>query len=230
MAGGLVDTTEMYLKAIYEMEEEGVVPMRARLVERLGQSKPTVSETVARLERGKLLHVDAARVVRLTDKGRLSATSVMRKHRLAERLLLDVIGLSWPQVHNEACRWEHVMGDVVEERIASLLGDVDADPFGNVIPSCREAGPGLHAAEAAGLVSVAAFLEKNPEGGRCRLARIGESLQVDESLLAEFEAARMMPGAQMLVRSGDGVVTAETEGSLPVDLAPWMRVHLLVRA
>ena len=91
MSGDLVDTTEMYLKAIYELEEEGVPPLRARLVERLGQSKPTVSETVARLERDGLLTIVGARTIELSVKGRKQATTVMRKHRLAERLLLDQI-------------------------------------------------------------------------------------------------------------------------------------------
>src|SRR5881628_2620670 len=110
----LIDTTEMYLRTIYELEEEGIVPLRARIAERLGQSGPTVSQTVARMERDGLLSVSGDRHLELTDLGREKATRVMRKHRLAERLLLDVIGLEWEFVHDEACRWEHVMSDRVE--------------------------------------------------------------------------------------------------------------------
>lgn len=228
MAGELVDTTEMYLKAVYELEEEGVPPLRARLVERLSQSKPTVSETVARLERAGLLYVDDGRIVRLTDEGRTQATRVMRKHRLAERLLVDVIGLPWPAVHNEACRWEHVMSDEVEQRITQLLDNTSIDPYGNPIPPCCSVGPGTDVAQASGLLSINDFLDTAPEGGTCRLARIGEMLQLDEVFLAELEEAGITPSAEIRVRSGDGVVTMETSNSLPVDLAPWMRTHLMV--
>src|SRR5258707_9588466 len=105
----LVDTTEMYLRTIYDLEEEGVVPMRARIAERLDQSGPTVSQTVARMERDGLVHVAGDRHLELTEEGRRIATRVMRKHRLAECLLVDVIRLEWEQVHSGACRWEHVI-------------------------------------------------------------------------------------------------------------------------
>src|SRR2546425_3295818 len=104
----------MYLRTIFELVEEGIVPLRARIAERLGQSGPTVSQTVARMERDGLLTVQGDRHLELTDEGRNLATRVMRKHRLAECLLVDVIGLPWEQVHAEACRWEHVMSEQVE--------------------------------------------------------------------------------------------------------------------
>ena len=95
----LIDTTEMYLRTIYDLEEEGVIPLRARIAERLEQSGPTVSQTVSRMERDGLLHVAGDRHLELTEKGRSLAIAVMRKHRLAERLLVDVIGLPWEEVH-----------------------------------------------------------------------------------------------------------------------------------
>src|SRR3979490_407292 len=107
----LVDTTEMYLRTIYDLEEEGVTPLRARIAERLDQSGPTVSQTVARMERDGLLHVAGDRHLQLSVLGRQEAVQVMRKHRLAERLLVDIIGLDWQDVHIEACRWEHVMSE-----------------------------------------------------------------------------------------------------------------------
>ena len=122
----LVDTTEMYLRTIYDLEEEGVVPLRARIAERLEQSGPTVSQTVARMERDGLLRVAGDRHLELTDKGRDLATSVMRKHRLAERLLVDIIGLPLEEVHAEACRWEHVMSEDVERRLVQVLTNPDA--------------------------------------------------------------------------------------------------------
>src|SRR3978361_2213539 len=134
----LIDTTEMYLRTIYELEEEGVVPLRARIAERLGQSGPTVSQTGARGERDGLLQVAEDRHLELSAEGRRHATSVMRKHRLAERLLDDVIGLDWDQLHIEACRWEHVMSDEVERRIVALLKPPMTCPHGNPIPGLDE--------------------------------------------------------------------------------------------
>ena len=136
----LIDTTEMYLKTILELEEDGVTPLRARIVDRLGHSGPTVSQTVARMERDGLLHVMGDRRLELTEEGRSRATEVLRKHRLAERLLLDVIGMEWAQVHDEACRWEHVMSDAVEARLVELLHDPSVDPYGNPLPGVGESG------------------------------------------------------------------------------------------
>ena len=137
----LVDTTEMYLRTIYDLEEEGVIPLRARIAERLEQSGPTVSQTVSRMERDGLLHVAGDRHLELTDKGRALAVSVMRKHRLAERLLVDVIGLPWEEVHAEACRWEHVMSEDVERRLVQVLDNPTVSPFGNPIPGLSAARP-----------------------------------------------------------------------------------------
>ena len=130
----LIDTTEMYLKTVYELTEEGITPLRARIAERLGHSGPTVSQTVARMERDGLVVVTGDRHLELTELGHDKAVRVMRKHRLAERLLTDVIGLEWPYVHEEACRWEHVMSERVEKRLASLLDHPHFDPYGNPIP------------------------------------------------------------------------------------------------
>ena len=136
----LVDTTEMYLRTIYELEEEGIIPLRARIAERLEQSGPTVSQTVARMERDGLVHVSPDRSLEMTPEGRSLAIAVMRKHRLAERLLTDIIGLDIHKVHDEACRWEHVMSDEVERRLVEVLDDVTRSPFGNPIPGLSDIG------------------------------------------------------------------------------------------
>jgi DtxR family Mn-dependent transcriptional regulator len=136
----LIDTTEMYLRTIYELVEEGIVPLRARIAERLHQSGPTVSQTVARMERDGLLTVEGDRHLELTEEGMRLATRVMRKHRLAERLLTDVIGLDWELVHAEACRWEHVMSETVERRLVELLDHPTSSPYGNPIPGLHELG------------------------------------------------------------------------------------------
>jgi DtxR family transcriptional regulator, Mn-dependent transcriptional regulator len=137
-AHGLIDTTEMYLRTVFELEEEGIVPLRARIAERLSQSGPTVSQTVARMERDGLLHVAGDRQLALTAAGRTLATRVMRKHRLAECLLVSVIQMPWEEVHVEACRWEHVISESVERRLYELLGHPDRCPHGNPIPGLAE--------------------------------------------------------------------------------------------
>ena len=136
----LIDTTEMYLRTILDLEEENIVPLRARISERLGHSGPTVSQTVARMERDGLVVVSGDRHLELTPDGRSKAVHVMRKHRLAERLLADVIGLEWEYVHDEACRWEHVMSEQVERRLIELLGQPRESPYGNPIPGLEELG------------------------------------------------------------------------------------------
>src|SRR3954465_6400977 len=143
----LIDTTEMYLRTIYELEEEGVVPLRARIAERLGQSGPTVSQTVARMERDGLLNVADARHLELTDKGRHEAVGVMRKHRLAERLLVDVIGLDWEDVHIEACRWEHARSGAGDRRIGPMREKPLVSPHGDPIPGLDDLGLPFNAAD-----------------------------------------------------------------------------------
>ena len=136
----LVDTTEMYLRTIYELEEEGITPIRARIAERLEQSGPTVSQTVGRMERDGLVVVTGDRSLRMTPEGRSLAIAVMRKHRLAERLLTDIIGLDIRKVHDEACRWEHVMSDEVERRLVEVLDTAPLTPRKAIFP----AGCGSH--------------------------------------------------------------------------------------
>lgn len=223
----LIDTTEMYLKTVYELTEEGIPPLRARIAERLGHSGPTVSQTVARMERDGLLVVGGDRHLELTDAGRERAMRVMRKHRLAERLLLDVIGLDWPHVHEEACRWEHVMSEQVERRLAGLLDHPQQDPYGNPIPGLDELGehPGGDAF-LDGVEPLAAW-----DRPTAVLARIGEPLQVDIDLLARLAEAGLRPGAVMTVERSEGIVTLAGAGSpvvldVPEDLAR----HLFVRS
>ncbi|GDY30300.1 metal-dependent transcriptional regulator [Gandjariella thermophila] len=189
----LIDTTEMYLRTIFELEEEGVVPLRARIAERLGQSGPTVSQTVARMERDGLLVVAEDRHLRLTEKGRELAIAVMRKHRLAERLLVDIIGLEWEHVHSEACRWEHVMSEAVERKLVTLLGHPTTSPYGNPIPGLDKLGAGEPAPPAeADLVRIDEVARRG--GGRVVVRRIAEHVQLDPDLMAELKSIGVMPG------------------------------------
>ena len=191
----LIDTTEMYLKTIYELEEDGVTPLRARIVERLGHSGPTVSQTVGRMERDGLLYVMGDRRLELTDRGREVAVEVVRKHRLAERLLMDIIGLGWADVHEEACRWEHVMSTQVEERLVDLLGNPSTDPYGNPLPG----------AEAQKGTSVE-YVARGDAEVRAVIVRIGEAIQADSAVIADFDALGLHPGAEVQLSAHQKVV------------------------
>ena len=201
----LIDTTEMYLRTIYELVEEGIVPLRARIAERLHQSGPTVSQTVARMERDGLLTVEGDRHLELTDEGMRLATRVMRKHRLAERLLIDVIGLDWELVHEEACRWEHVMSETVERRLVELLDHPTESPYGNPIPGLDELGEADGRRGASWTASSRSSEAAAAEEGRVLVRRISEEMQKDE--IADERAA---PGrARCRTRSITVVATAE---------------------
>ena len=190
----LIDTTEMYLRTIYELVEEGIVPLRARIAERLHQSGPTVSQTVARMERDGLLTVEGDRHLQLTEEGNSLATRVMRKHRLAERLLTDVIGLDWELVHEEACRWEHVMSETVERRLLELLDHPTESPYGNPIPGLAELGE-MRAPEKfrEGVQTLNTVVDETSR--RVRVRRISEEIQKDESLMGALRRAGAIPGA-----------------------------------
>src|SRR5690606_29279041 len=171
----LIDTTEMYLRTIYELVEDGVVPMRARIAEQLGHSGPTVSQTVARMERDGLVVVSEDRHLELTPAGSEAAVRVMRKHRLAERLLTDVIGLELAFVHDEACRWEHVMSERVERRGLEMLSVPRVSPYGNPIPGLDELGIRPESGAEVPGVSVSEALEMGVT--YVTLVRIGEAPQ-----------------------------------------------------
>jgi DtxR family Mn-dependent transcriptional regulator len=201
----LIDTTEMYLRTIFELEEEGIVPLRARIAERLSQSGPTVSQTVARMERDGLVTVEGDRHLELSEKGRTLATRVMRKHRLAECLLVDVIGMEWEDVHAEACRWEHVMSEAVERRLVELLDHPTESPYGNPIPGLAEldAQP-ADTGEGEGLQTLAASAGDNPS--RVVVRRIGEPVQTDPDLMSALRRAGVRPGDVVKVSSSAGGV------------------------
>jgi DtxR family Mn-dependent transcriptional regulator len=200
----LIDTTEMYLRTVFELEEEGIVPLRARIAERLGHSGPTVSQTVARMERDGLLKVTGDRHLELSESGRGKATRVMRKHRLAERLLLDVIGLEWELVHDEACRWEHVISEQVEHKLMRLLGEIVESPYGNPIPGLEELGgrPTVAAEFRVGVVGLPVAVDYRTVGVPVVLRRLGEPLQTDLEVLGRMARAGLRPGAAAIARRG----------------------------
>lgn len=236
----LIDTTEMYLRTIYELAEEGIVPLRARIAERLGHSGPTVSQTVARMERDGLVVVSGDRHLELTEAGHLKATRVMRKHRLAERLLTDVIGLEWSFVHDEACRWEHVMSDRVERRLVELLDHPHHSPYGNPIPGLAELGEDGHVEGFLdGVVSLIAYARAASVSDgtpadvtvRAVVGRLGEPLQTDTDLLERLSSAGVLPGAEITVERGQGIVTVGAPGAdIVLDLPDDVARHVFVVA
>jgi len=220
MSDGFHPPLEEYLEAIHELEEEGIAVIQARLAERLGHSAPSVSEMIKRLAADGYLSVDN-RAVNLTDKGRERAESVVRKHRLAERLLTDVIGLPWHKSHVEACRWEHVISDEVEERLVELLGNPTTCPHGNPIP-----GAGF----VEGDVELIALGDMKP-GDHLRLERVTEQVEIDAESLAYLADHNFTPGAAAEVRSKapDGTLTLALEGG-SIALGPVLASQLYVSA
>ena len=200
---------EEYLETIYELAESGIPPMRARLVERLGVSAPAVSETVRRLEREGYLTLDADRVMHLTDDGARYATSLVRRHRLAEKLLVDVLKVPWHQVHEEAGRLEHAISDNLEQHLLRLLGDPGTCPHGNPIPGSGnpvDHGPQFPMADVA-------------VGGSAVVRRIDEELEGQFDRMLELETHHLVPGTPVTVRADDGsTLTLDVEGTR-VDLA-----------
>ena len=220
MKHDLVDTTEMYLRTILELEEEGVPPLRARIAERLRQSGPTVSQTVARMERDGLLTVEGDRHLSLTALGRGTAVSVMRKHRLAELLLVNVIGMPYEEAHEEACRWEHVMSDAVEKRVYDLLNRPTRSPYGNPIPGLEELGS-LEQPET-DTVEGERNLAFPGLSGPVVVRRICESVQTDAEVLRQLHSAGMDPGANVIVAQERDAVVVERDGDtvrLPREVA-----------
>jgi DtxR family Mn-dependent transcriptional regulator len=220
-AHGLIDTTEMYLRTIFELEEEGIVPLRARIAERLSQSGPTVSQTVARMERDRLLRVEGDRHLELTDSGRDLAIRVMRKHRLAECLLVNVIGLPWEDVHIEACRWEHVMSEEVERRLVALLDNPQSCPHGNPIPGLDELGGRTDVDDSGESLTPMTTLA-SVAGTHVIVRRISEQLQSDSDLMLKLKQVGIQPGREVtLAASDDGVrVTCDDEADSPATELP----------
>ncbi len=228
----LIDTTEMYLRTIFELEEEGVVPLRARIAERLGQSGPTVSQTVARMERDGLLSVEGDRHLELSAHGRALATRVMRKHRLAECLLVEVIGLDWELVHEEACRWEHVISETVERKLLEVLGHPSVSPYGNPIPGLDELGNGNTdpldvTAGAEGLVTLDRV--ETGAGSPVVVRRLAEPLQSDTALMSRLRRAGVRPGASITVGPAAGGLLVGSGGET-TEISTEVASHVFVTA
>jgi DtxR family Mn-dependent transcriptional regulator len=207
---------EEYLETIFALEEEGIPVIQARLAERLGKAAPSVSEMLDRLEADDLI-VRSARQITMTDKGAILAASVVRKHRLAERLLVDIIGLDWDKAHVEAGRWEHVISDDVEAHLVVLLGNPTTCPHGNPIPGVEPVGPEQRR------------LADAQPGDRIRLERITESVEHDTASLTYLGDHGLTPGITALIqaRAPDGTLTLVVEDAA-IALGPAMTQRMFV--
>ncbi|HEX4015550.1 MAG TPA: metal-dependent transcriptional regulator [Frankiaceae bacterium] len=216
MSSGYHPPVEEYLETILSLEEAGIRPMRARIVERLGVSAPAVSETVRRLERDGYLTLDDSRAITLTAAGRSYATSIMRRHRLAERLLVDVLKVPWSQVHEEAGRLEHAISPWLEEHLVTLLGDPATCPHGNPIPG--SANKEFFGDQRA--------LSDLPDGTDVVVRRIDEQLEGQHTYMQTLETAAVLPGrAITIVSRGNDRLQLTVDGrEVALDLAIAERV------
>jgi DtxR family Mn-dependent transcriptional regulator len=207
-----------YLEALYEMAEEQIPMVQARLAEWMGMSRASVSEHVKRLIRDGLLDADG-RTLRFTSEGETIARSLVRRHRLAEHFLIRVIGLPWHQAHEEAGRWERVISADVESRLVDILGDPATCPHGNPIPGSS------HTVDHSRLVP----LQEIPAGRRAVLRRLTEDLELELDVMLFLETSKLMPGARISVKGvgPDGTMNLEVAGA-SVALGPHLSDNLWV--
>jgi len=208
---------EEYCECIFELEEDDVDVIQARIADRLRVSRPAVSEMIRRLEAERLVTITNG--IALTVTGLELAQRVVRRHRLAERFLTDMLGLSWADAHHEAGKWEHVMSLAVEQAMDRVLGSPTTCPHGNPIPGSSYAAP-----ESTPLASIAV-------GQRFTVNRIPEELEFTPGLLDFLEASSIQPGRSgvLTASSPDGTVTVEIDGR-HVGVGAFASARILVMA
>ena len=206
---------EEYCECIFELQEDEVAVIQARIAERLQVSRPTVSEMIRRLDAEGLITTEGS--IRLTTAGQALAQQVVRRHRLAERFLTDMLGLSWADAHHEAGRWEHVMSDAVEAAMNRVLGNPTTCPHGNPIP-----GSLYHAPAMVPLSEIAV-------GNSFTVARIPAELEFAPGVLDFLQASCILPGHTGVITgtAPDGTVTLEIDGH-PVGVASFTSSRILV--
>lgn len=207
---------EEYCECIFELREDAVEVIQARIAERLRVSRPSVSEMIKRLNEEALIEVTDGRIS-LTDKGEELAQRVVRRHRLAERFITDILGLSWALAHREAGRWEHVMSDEVEAAMSRVLGEPTTCPHGNPIPGSKYMAP------------TAQRLNQLTVGQRFTISRIPEELEFTPGMLEFLERTKLVPGSEATVlhAKSTGEVTVNINGA-DVDVDPFASSRIFV--
>jgi DtxR family Mn-dependent transcriptional regulator len=200
-AGEYHPAFEEYCECIYELREDDLDVIQARIAERLQVSRPAVSEMIRRMEAEHLV-LTTGTAIKLTPSGEELATKVVRRHRLAERFLTDMLGLSWAEAHHEAGKWEHVISADVEQAMIRVLNDPTTCPHGNPIP-----GTAYHAPDAGPLASLGV-------GSGFTVSRIPEELEFTPGLLEFLETSSITPGkkGKVTAASPDGTMTVEIGG------------------
>ena len=197
---------EDYLDQIYLMQLNGQRVIGARLAERMGTALPTVTETLRRMVREGLVELDDHKHVSLTGSGTEAAESLIRRHALSERLLTDILGLSWVEAHAEAHKFEHIISPKVEARLMALLGNPNTCPHGNPIPGLAAAGE---------LPPRGTSLADLESPGDYHVVRISEDAENDVQLMAYIEERNLKPGVEVRwIERGpfDGPVLVEVAG------------------
>jgi len=191
---------EEYCEAIWELREDEIDVIQARIAERLEVSRPAVSEMMRRMEQEQLLQIGES--ITLTTTGLALAERVVRRHRLAERFLTDILDLSWADAHLEAGKWEHVISESVEVALARVLGDPTTCPHGNPIPGANYQAPDSHP------------LREVPVGSSFTVSRIPEELEFTPGLLDFLEENSLLPGHSGVLTaiSPDGTATVNIDG------------------
>ena len=209
---------EEYCECIFELNEDDVDVIQARIAERLLVSRPAVSEMIKRLESEGLVAIASGHIT-LTEDGLVLAQRVVRRHRLAERFLTDMLGLSWADAHHEAGKWEHVMSDAVESAMDRVLGSPTTCPHGNPIPGSKYSAP-----ESTPLAGI-------PVGQHFIVNRIPEELEFTPGLLDFLEEASILPGrtGTVTASSPDGTITIEIDGR-HVGVGAFASARILVMA
>jgi DtxR family Mn-dependent transcriptional regulator len=212
-------SSQDYLAALYEMAEEGIPPVQAEIARWMGVSPPSVSEAVKRLKRDGLLAADG-RELRFTASGRAAAERIVRRHRLAERFLVDLLGLEWHKSHGEAEVWQHAISDDVEARIAAMLDDPGTCVHGNPIPGSS------HPVDQGDLQPLHRF----PTGSTVILGRLTEDLELDFDMMRFFEESGLMPGARIRIQgvAPDGTLSTRV-GTRSVGLGRNLADNVWVR-
>ncbi len=193
---------EEYCEAIWELHEDDIDVIQARIAERIEVSRPAVSEMIRRMEHEDLVAINGT-TIGLTERGQRLAERVVRRHRLAERFLTDILGLSWADAHAEAGKWEHVISDSVESALIRVLNDPTTCPHGNPIPGADYIAPETR------------LLREVAVGEEFTISRIPEELEFEPGMLDFLEQHSLQPGhtGVLTVLSPDGTATVEMGGS-----------------